>query len=177
MFAWQLVESVLGRINMLNCTFLFMTWISLSRAGFGLKMEKSRNSRNKGKYYTIYALKLNHQLLKWWPIWLLLWGTKQITGFAAPFFGLWLSLDFGKYFCYMTFTFILWKVVVEGVKFTRKEEWPIKFEPWTYILLDLLLQNDWKTPQHFKVMGNFGKYYRNKTLRPFISILQLVSAF
>lgn len=134
MFARQLVESALGRINMLNCTFLFVTLIIFSRAGSGLKMKKSRNLRNKGQYYTIYAPKLNRQLLKWWSIWLLFLGTKQITGFAAPFFSLWISLDFGKYFCCMTFTFILWKVVVEGVKFTRKEESSLSHKPthcWT----------------------------------------------
>ena len=163
---------------------------------FWSKNGESRNLRNKGNNYIIYPLKLDHQLLKWWSIWLLLWGTEQTTGFVAPFLSQWISLGYAKcffpgglnciasaynagdlssirglgrspgegngnplqypclenpmdggaygcmglqrvghdwatslHFCHITFTFILWRIVVQGVKFTRKEEWPIKSEP------------------------------------------------
>ena len=65
---------------------------------FWSKNGESRNLRNKGNNYIIYPLKLDHQLLKWWSIWLLLWGTEQTTGFVAPFLSQWISLGYAKCF-------------------------------------------------------------------------------
>lgn len=108
-----------------------MTWIILSRASSSLKIEKSRNLRKKGKYQTIYPL-------SW--ITTSYWSDGPFDFYfeakVIDFFPLCLPckflLTFGKYFCFTIVTFTLWKVVVGGIKLTRKDKWLIKFKSQIY---------------------------------------------
>ena len=104
------------------------SWLILPRAGSGLKMEKARNLGERlhhlpsqvgspaTEVMVHLAFTVRHRT-----------DSKQVL--LHLFLSPWISRDFAECFCSMTFTFILWRVVVEGVKLTRKEEWPIKSEP------------------------------------------------
>lgn len=63
------------------------------------------------------------------------------------------SLDSGNYFCLKIFTSILWKVVVEGIKF-QKRGTTAQVQVTNLHMLDVLLQKQCKPPQHIKSREN-----------------------
>lgn len=90
MFSWQLVGSTLQKdknaepcIPLLDLNYFTQGW-------FYTKNREIQKLKEQAKYYSVYPFKLNHQLLKWWSIWLFL--RHETIGFVALFFSLWIAL-------------------------------------------------------------------------------------